>query len=155
MRLALAALAAATLSISVSAQERSMQPPGMLRIFQEKIKEGRDGVHEAVEMKFAAALRKAKFPWGVVGMDAVFGPTEVWFVQPFESFADFRQHGAALWRDFQSAGQATEQADAEIILQPLDLLADGGRRYVQLLGRFLETQVATRRLEGAHGGKRR
>ncbi len=48
----------------------------------------------------------------------------------------------------------TEKAHTEIVLQPLDLLADGGRGDVQFLGCMLETEVAGRRFEGTQGAER-
>jgi hypothetical protein len=68
--------------------------------------------------------------------------------------ARIRQHRLALRRDGQRPRQADEQAHSEIVLQPLDLLADGGRGDVQFLGCMLETEVTGRRFEGAQGAER-
>jgi len=91
MRYAHAGLLVAAFVLPLTAQEPRTEPASLIRIFCERIKEGHETAHEAVEKKFAAAARKAKFPWGVLGMDAVTGPNEVWFIQPFDSFADFQK----------------------------------------------------------------
>ena len=53
------------------------------------------------------------------------------------------------------AGAAVEQREAELLLQRADLVAERGRRHVQLLGRLGEAQVAGDRLEGAQRIERR
>ena len=90
MKLALTALLAASVTIPLAAQNPT-QPAALLRIFCERIKEGREKAHETVETKFAVAVRRAKFPWGVLGMDAVTGSNDVWFIQPLDSFADLQK----------------------------------------------------------------
>ena len=48
-----------------------------------------------------------------------------------------------------------EQLEAEQILQPADLVAQGARRHVQLLGGLGQAEVARRSLESAQGIERR
>jgi len=91
MRVAYAGLLAAALFIPLTAQEAPPKPPNLLRIVREQIKEGHEAAHEAVETKQIEAGRKANLPWFILGMEAVTGPTEVWFVQPFDSHADIRK----------------------------------------------------------------
>jgi len=91
MRVAHAGLVAAALFIPLSAQESQPKPPSLLRIVREQIKEGHEVAHEAIEKKEVEASRKANLPWFIMAMEAVTGPTEVWFVQPFDSHADIRK----------------------------------------------------------------
>jgi hypothetical protein len=123
MRIKFAGLLSAALLVTLAAQDHPPQPPGLLRIYREKIKEGHETAHEAVETKEAEALRKAKYPWGVIGMEAVTGLNEVWFVQPFESFADFQKGWDAFW----------QSAALKAAIEPLDR-QDGEHR---VLGRTL------------------
>ncbi len=61
-------------------------------------------------------------------------------------------------RQRQAAIAPFEQANAELFLQPADLMADRGLRHVQLVGGKGEAEMARRRLERAQsveGGKRR
>ena len=63
-----------------------------------------------------------------------------------------------LARQRQAAIAPLEQAEAELLLQPADLMADRGLRHVQLGGGEGEAEVARRRLERAQSverGKRR
>ena len=75
--------------------------------------------------------------------------------EALETFAYLRQHGLALRRDFQGAGQPVKEADTEIALQQLDLLADGSWRHMQFLGGFLEAEMAGGGFESPHAGERR
>jgi len=91
MRVACAGLLAAALFIPLAAQESQPKPPNLLRIVREQTKEGHAEAHEAIEKKEIEAGRKAGLPWFIIGMEAVTGPTEVWFVQPFDSHAGIQK----------------------------------------------------------------
>ena len=66
-----------------------------------------------------------------------------------EGGADAGEVVLRLRRQRQRAVLADEQADAEFLLQPLDLMADRGLRDVQFGGRLRKTQMPGRGLEGA------
>jgi hypothetical protein len=51
--------------------------------------------------------------------------------------------------------EAHEQRFAHVLLEPAHLVADGGRRHVQFLGRLQETLVARGGFEAARGDQRR
>jgi hypothetical protein len=76
--------------------------------------------------------------------------------QVVERPAQDRQVALAGVGEDERAGLAGEEPGAQPVLQVLDLLADGGRRDAQLLGRLGEAGMPRRRLEGAQpvqGGK--
>ena len=75
-------------------------------------------------------------------------------VQVLERGADGRQIVLRLPRQFQRAVAADEQGDAELLLQPADLMADRGLGDVQFGGRAREAQVASGGLERAQAVER-
>src|SRR5215468_8286461 len=66
-------------------------PPAVLQIFREEIKQGKNALHETVEVGYVQAFTKAKWPTGYLGMTSVSGPNEAWFLVPFDSFAAFEK----------------------------------------------------------------
>src|SRR5437899_12096678 len=72
-----------------------------------------------------------------------------------ECGADAGEIFLRLQRQLQLTVLADEQANAELFLQPLDLVADRGLRDVQLGGGLGETQMPGRGLEGAQSIQRR
>ena len=66
-----------------------MGPPNVLMIVREQIKPGKGGDHTAESHRFTLVLRKAKSPWGRIGMVPIAGDeNEVMYIWPFESFAE-------------------------------------------------------------------
>ena len=72
-----------------------------------------------------------------------------------ERGADGGEVGAALGVRLHLAGTPLQQGKADPLLQILDLLADGARGDVQLMGRALHAAQAGAGLEGAQGVERR
>src|SRR5262245_49303425 len=62
-------------------------PPAVLQIFREEVKQGRNVAQETVEAGYVQAFTKAKFPSYYLGMTAVSGPNEAWFTVAYGSFA--------------------------------------------------------------------
>lgn len=90
----LAALAGAGV-LPVFAQEGT-KPAPVLEIIREATKEGRTAAHEKVEADYAAAFRKASFPAYYIGLQAMSGPGEMWFIQPMPSFAAAEEYDKAM-----------------------------------------------------------
>ncbi len=63
------------------------EPPKVLRIIREDIKEGKASAHEKTEMKFAQTLTKIKFPASTLAMTSMSGLNQAWFLEPHETFA--------------------------------------------------------------------
>lgn len=84
---AAAVLAVCAFTVPAFCQE----PPAVLSIYREVIKEGRGSAHEKTEGDWARAMRRAKFPAHSVALTTMAGPNEVWFVERFESFAKMEE----------------------------------------------------------------
>lgn len=78
--------------VPVFAQEAAAGPPPVLNIVREVIKEGKSAAHEKTEAEFARAYRKAKFPGHYLALTAMSGGGEVWFLDPYPSFATWEQY---------------------------------------------------------------
>ena len=63
------------------------EPPAVITIERETIKEGRSGAHEKVETAWARLFRKAKFPAHYIALTSTTGGNEAWFVSSYPSFA--------------------------------------------------------------------
>src|SRR5579872_4613321 len=63
------------------------EPPAVITINRETIKEGRSAAHEKVEASWARAFRKAKFPSHYIALTALTGGNDVWFLNSYNSFA--------------------------------------------------------------------
>jgi hypothetical protein len=68
----------------------AQEPSAYLRIVQEDIKEGKSAAHVKSEMAFARALAKTAFP-NYVAWDAETGPSQVWFLERYDSFDAMEQ----------------------------------------------------------------
>lgn len=75
-------LLSAVFQLSAQAPE----PPKVLHIVREDIKEGKGPAHEKSEAKFAQAMAKDKFPVNYLGMTSMTGPSQAWFMDAHESF---------------------------------------------------------------------
>jgi len=63
------------------------EPPAVIQIGREVVKEGRVAAHRKVEADWTRAFRKAKFPYHYLALEAMSGAGEVWFVSGYPSFA--------------------------------------------------------------------
>jgi hypothetical protein len=65
------------------------EPPKVIHIQREDIKEGKGAAHAKSEEKFVQAMTrgKNKFPVNFLGLASVTGPAQVWFVEGHDSFA--------------------------------------------------------------------
>src|SRR5690349_10537120 len=63
------------------------EPPAVLQIGRESVKEGRSAAHRKVEADWARAFRKARFPYHYLALEAMTGASnEVWFLSAYPSF---------------------------------------------------------------------
>jgi len=90
--LGMVALSAINFVPLYSQEHESGGPPPVLQILHEGIKQGKGPAHEKTEMEFVRAFRKARYPGHYLGLDAVSGPVDVWFLEPFPSFAAVDQY---------------------------------------------------------------
>jgi hypothetical protein len=85
MKPTMLAVAVAACVVPLSAQPGG--PPPILQIIREVVKEGKGAAHRKVEHDYASTFRKNKYPFNYVALTTVSGPGEVWFVEPYPSFA--------------------------------------------------------------------
>jgi hypothetical protein len=65
----------------------AQDPPKVLRITRENIKEGKTALHEQSEAKFSQAMARHKFPVYYLGLDGMTGTPQALFMESYESFA--------------------------------------------------------------------
>jgi len=75
----------ASLAFSGASRVLAQEPATYLRIIREDIKEGKAAAHEKTEMAYAHAFSKTKAP-SYTALDAIMGPSQVWFLDRFDSF---------------------------------------------------------------------
>jgi hypothetical protein len=86
--LPLTLLIAASAPGAMRAQEAAVAgPPKVLQIFVESVKPGKAAAHERVEAGWPLAFRKAKWPSHYLAMTSMTGPSEVWFLSGYDSYA--------------------------------------------------------------------
>jgi len=84
-----------TASALLLAQE-APQPPKVMAIFREDIKEGKEAAHQQSESRFMGAAAAAKFPANVLGLQSLTGSSQVWFLEPHDSFESIGKTRAAM-----------------------------------------------------------
>jgi hypothetical protein len=67
------------------------EPPAVLQISREIIKEGKSVAHTKTEQAEVSAFRKNKYPNHYLGLSTISGPNEVVFLEAFSSFAAMEQ----------------------------------------------------------------
>ena len=72
------------------------QPPKVLLIVREDIKEGKSAAHEQSESRFMRAAAAAKFPANILGMNAITGTAQAWFLEAYDSFESIGKSRAAM-----------------------------------------------------------
>jgi hypothetical protein len=91
--------------------QQSTPPPAVLRIVSEDIKEGKAAAHEKTEAAFMQAVAKANYPSHTLGLAAVTGTSQAWFLEGHATFASIMHSDDAL--DTPEFG-ALDAADAEL-----------------------------------------
>ena len=95
-------------------------PPAVLRVFREDIKEGKGSAHEKSEAAFMQALGKVNYPAHVLGLNAMTGPSQAWFLEGHDTFASIETSQAALDKpEFDTL----DAADAELRASSRSLIA--------------------------------
>ena len=72
-------------ALALAAQ--SAEPPPVIHIDQELIKEGKGGAHRKAEQAYVAAFRKADYPIHYIALASEAGSNEVLFIESYPSFA--------------------------------------------------------------------
>jgi hypothetical protein len=101
--------------------QATMPPPPVLMIQREEVKPGRGAAHEATEAAWAKAMARGRSTDNYLGMDALTGPSEAWFILGYKSYADLEAK-----RNEFAGNPALKQDIAKIAQQDGELL--GGTR---------------------------
>jgi hypothetical protein len=101
------------LGMSLVAVPRAQEGPGprkVMQIIREEIKPARATAHGRAEEAYVRAFRANKTPVYYVGLRAVTGPTEAWFMSSYDSFAALEQENDLVAKNA-SLAKALERAD--------------------------------------------
>jgi hypothetical protein len=83
----IAAALAACVPLAFAQSPAPNEPPAVIQIAREAIKEGKTAAHRKVEQDYPNTFRKNKFPFHYLALSSESGPGEVLFLQAFPSFA--------------------------------------------------------------------
>jgi hypothetical protein len=72
---------------AVLASDLPKTQPKMITIWREEVKPGRAAAHAKNEAGYVAAFEKAKDPYHYLGLVSITGPSEAWYISPWESHA--------------------------------------------------------------------
>lgn len=107
------------------AAQTAAMPPAVLSVLREEIKPGRTAAHDNFETGYGQAFGQAKWPVGWLGMMAVSGPNEAWFITPYASFAALEKDRQDMEKTpaLQQRLNQLEQGDAEFRANQRTLIA--------------------------------
>jgi len=71
------------------AQSGPMPPPPLMQFVREEVKPGHGAAHAATESAWGRILRKGNSTDYYLGMNALTGPSEAWFIMGYGSYADW------------------------------------------------------------------
>jgi hypothetical protein len=83
--------AAAQDATAQNASGQNHEPPAVMGIIREAVKEGHSAAHEKVEADWSGAMRKHNFPYHDLALTSMTGPAEALFLLPAKSFAEVEQ----------------------------------------------------------------
>lgn len=86
--LALTFAASPALLAQTSSQPMPAGPPKVLRIYREELKPGKTAIHARVEAGYVRAFARANAPNHYLAIQSMSGPSEAWFLEGSESFAE-------------------------------------------------------------------
>lgn len=93
-------------------------PPKVLQIFREEVRVGKGAAHEKFEAEgFVQTFAKANWPTHYLAMTTISGPSEAWFLTPYDSFEAWEKDR-----------QATEKAPG--LLGQLDRLGEKDAEFI-------------------------
>jgi len=96
------------------------QPPKILRMFREDVKEGKSGAHEKTESAFMQTAAKVNYPAHILGLTNITGTALAVFLEGHETFASIADSQAVL--DTPEFGKL-DLADAELRISQRSILA--------------------------------
>ena len=106
-RIVVPLIALAVASSGLQAQDPPAGPPVRLNMFIERVKPGMEAEHEANEAGWPAANAEAESPYYYRALVSISGPSEVWYVSGFPSYAE---EGESMKMNERNPGLAAETA---------------------------------------------
>lgn len=103
--------------VALLAQPAAVPTFNVLTVYRETVKPGKANAHDAHEVAWAGALAAAKSPNNMLAVTAVTGPTEIWYMSAF-----------ATWADYEKSNKASEASPALTAIQ---------KRYSSMEGEYL------------------
>src|SRR5580692_2488756 len=100
--------------------QQPAEPPAVLRIFREEIKEGKAAAHQKTEAAFMQAAEGAKYPAHILGLTNITGTSLAVFLEGHPTFASIADSQAAL--DTPEFGKL-DSADGELRINQRSILA--------------------------------
>ena len=130
--------------VPVFSQEPPAGPPPVLQIMREVIKEGKGAAHQKTETEFVRAFRKPKFPGHYLALTAMSGMGEVWFLDPYPSFATWEQYQKEQDKEpLKSELEMAESHDGALCVK-----LDRTEEYSDWFNSHEEARKAVRRISG-------
>jgi hypothetical protein len=110
--------------LSAQIQEETSAPvPKVLMVVREQIKEGREAAHAKVEEAWPRIFQKGNVTTYYVGMTAESGPSEAWFLEPYDSFGGMEKARADIEKSLGADLEAPNVQDGELRTGSRTLLA--------------------------------
>lgn len=143
-----ASFAGIVLAMEIAAQP---QPPQILQIHREPLKAGSEPAYDAIEADIARVCSELGGPHPYLAIEALTGPTEVWYFNGYNSPAEQQQVADAYAKNaaLMAALRTSSERKASLTGQPIEVFAtlqknsSRGSQWVLGQGRFLVITVTT------------
>ena len=108
----------------LAAQMQEESPaPKVLMVVREQIKEGREAAHVKAEEAWPRIFQKGNVKTHYLGMATETGPSEAWFLEPYDSFGGMEKERAAIEQSFAAELEVANVQDGDLRTGSRTLLA--------------------------------
>jgi len=108
----------------LAAQMQEESPaPKVLMVVREQIKEGREAAHVKAEEAWPRIFQKGNVKTHYLGMATETGPSEAWFLEPYDSFGGMEKERAAIEQSFAAELEVANVQDGDMRTGSRTLLA--------------------------------
>jgi hypothetical protein len=112
------------MAAQVSTPQEEAPAPRVLMVVREQIKEGREAAHAKAEQAWPRIFQKGNVTSHYVGMTSESGPSEAWFLEPYDSFGGMEKARAEIVQSALAADlEVANVADGELRTGSRTLLA--------------------------------
>ena len=118
-------LPGATAALAQAQAPAPMGPPKVLQIIREEVKVGKGSAHEKNEAGYPRAFKKANWPTTFLGMTSITGPSEAWFLIPYDSFEAWEKDRQAIEKNTALIAELNQldEKDSEFVSGSRSLVA--------------------------------